>query len=261
MNVRWPAFLEGAYLAGGADYPAVSAVFVCFDDDSLGLRTALALHHRLAGHETPVVVRMAESGGLAALLEPESDGRGVFANLHAFGLLDHTCSPEVILGGTHEVLARAIHEEYVRRGEDAGDSLETNPALAPWEELPEDLRQSNFAQADHIGAKLRAVDCALVPLTDWNAAAFRFADAEVERLAQMEHDRFVAERLAAGWRSAPGPKDIHAKTSPTLVPWQELPENERVKDYAAVHDLPAFLARAGFQIVRTAASPADSAPV
>jgi len=44
MNVRWPEFYEGAFLIGNADRPPVSAVFVCFDDDSLALRTGLAMH-------------------------------------------------------------------------------------------------------------------------------------------------------------------------------------------------------------------------
>ena len=255
MDVRWPEFEAGAFLEEGPGYPAVSAIFVCFDDDSLGLATALALGHRLRERQVPVIVRMAEAGGLAALIQPGAgDGMG-FANLHAFGLLDHTCSPEVILGGTHQLLARAIHEGYVRRGLTAGETLETNPSLAPWEELPEDLRQSNFAQADFIGAHLHALGYELEPLTDWDAAALSFSEEEVERLAQMEHERFVAERLAAGWLAAPDAKDLRGKASPSLGPWADLPEDIKERDRATVRRIPQFLAGVGWEARRGADLP------
>jgi len=255
MDVRWPEFEGGAFLEKGPGYPAVSAIFVCFDDDSLGLATALALGHRLRERQVPVIVRMAEAGGLAALIQPGAGGGKGFANLHAFGLLDRTCSPEVILGGTHQLLARAIHDGYVRRGQAAGETLETNPSLLPWEELPEDLRQSNFAQADFIAAHLHALGYELEPLTDWDAAALRFPEGEVERLARMEHERFVAERLAAGWHAAPDSKDLRGKASPGLAPWAELPEDMKERDRAAVRRIPQFLAGVGWQVRRGADLP------
>ena len=133
MNVRWPEFYEGAFLAGSVARPPVTAVFVCFDDDSLRLRTGLAIHQRRAwsAGPTPIVVRMAEAGGLARLIAPDGAGddhqTATSANLHAFGLLDHTCTPEAILGGTHEVLARGLHEVYVQQQEALGGTSVTNP--------------------------------------------------------------------------------------------------------------------------------------
>lgn len=250
INVHGPEFLEASYLEGGTDYPGVEAVFVCFDDDSLALRTGLALHHRLLRGSAPVIVRVAEAGGIAALLEPGVDGSGVFANVHAFGLLDHTCNPAAILGGTHDVLARAMHEDYVRRQLAAGDTPATNPSLVPWEELPDDFRQSNLGQADSIAIHLHALGYGLAPLTDWDAITFCFKPDEVERLAQLEHARFVAERQAAGWRYHAGPKDAKAKVSPDLVDWAKLPKAERDKNCATVADLPSVLAQAGFQIIK-----------
>ena len=179
MNVRWPEFYEGAFLAGSADRPPVSAVFVCFDDDSLGLRTGLAIHQRLlhtSAGPIPVVVRMAEASGLARLVAPDGDGHQApaFANLHAFGLLDHTCTPEAILGGTHEVLARGLHEVYVQQQRTLGHTSATNKSLVEWDQLPEALRESNRAEADGIfrhladvGLHANPVDrlgCCVLPL-------------------------------------------------------------------------------------------------
>jgi hypothetical protein len=97
----------------------------------------------------------------------------------------------------------------------------------------------------------------LAPLADWDAAFFRFPEAEVERLAESEHDRFVAERMRQGWRYTSGPKDIQARLSPALRPWAELPKEEQRKNCVMMRELLASLARAGFQIIRL---PCASAP-
>ncbi len=86
-----------------------------------------------------------------------------------------------------------------------------------------------------------------------DAAAFKLTLAEVERLAEMEHERWCAERTREGWRyGPPSPSDKARKTHPDLVAWAALPEGERAKNRVAVRELPRFLARAGFQIDRLA---------
>ena len=56
-----------------------------------------------------------------------------------------------------------------------------------------------------------------MPLTALDADSFAFTPEEVERLAEMEHERWLAERRALGW--TPGPRDPQKKTNPNLVPW------------------------------------------
>ena len=102
-----------------------------------------------------------------------------------------------------EMLARAIHEDYVRKQDEKGHAPVDNPSMVPWDELPEQLRESNRRQAEHIATKLRAIGCGIVPLTDAHGNSFTFDSREVERLARMEHERWWRERDAAGWTSAP----------------------------------------------------------
>ncbi len=248
MDIRWPEFEHAGFLIDSDGHCDVTAVYICLDNDSLGLRTGLTLLQRVRGQNIPIIVRMAYETGLALLLRgTESSG---FDNLHAFGLVERTCQPELVLGGTHEILARAIHESYVRHQQQLGESAETNPSIVYWEELPEELKESNRCQADHIMVKVAAVGCGIAPLTDWDAEQFQFTTEEIERMAQMEHQRFVEERLRAGWTYAPGPQSIERRTSPILVPWDELPECEKEKDRDMVRELPRFLARAGLQVYR-----------
>ena len=255
LDVSSPQFEEGSFLFGEGGCCDVSYVYVCLDEDSSALSAALTLHHRLKDHTIPIVVRMRHEAGLGTLLGAKPGGQ--FETLHAFGLLDRTCKPDLLFAGTHEVLARAFHEHYVQKRQEEeeeeeekgeGPSREADPAMADWEELGEDYKYSNRHQAGHIGEKLRAIDCVLAPLTDWDAEDFPFRAEEVERLAKMEHERFVDERRSRGWRE--GPRDPDARTSPYLGSWEELPPKIQDRDRDAVLALPRILARAGFQIVR-----------
>jgi hypothetical protein len=248
MDICSPEFERARFLFTSDGDCDVTAVCVCLDNDSLGLTAGLGLLQRVRGHDVPIVVRLEHETGLATLLRGAEEG--AFQDLHGFGLLDRTCQPEMILGGTHEILARAIHEEYVRRQKGLGDTPESNPVLVPWDELPEDLKESNRQQADHIGVKLKAIGYGIAPLTDWDAERMQFTAQQVELMAQMEHRRFVEERLSAGWTYAPGDKDMRRKTSPILVAWEELSESEKEKDRNPVRELPHFLARAGLQVCR-----------
>jgi hypothetical protein len=154
--------------------------------------------------------------------------------------------------------AKAMYDAYVKQQRAKGETRETNPSLIPWREVPAAQKESSRAQAAHIGVKLAAVGCSLGPLTDWEADKFTFRDEEVELLSRMEHDRWVDERKKAGWTL--GLKDPDKKTTPVLVPWEELDQEAKDLDRLFVHGLPKFLAKAGFQIVRIS-KPGDGEPV
>lgn len=250
-DVTSPAFLRAPWLSAEQQDGTIDVAYVCLDDDGLALRTGLALRQALSYDSTPIVVRVSEVQGIAQLLGDRASGTGTFGNLRVFGLLERTCTPQLVLGGTHEILARAIHEEYLRQQRAAGESLASNPSMVPWESLSAEKQESNRRQADHIGVKLREIGYGLAPLSDWDAAAsMMFTPDQVERLARLEHERWSAEVTAEGWTFAQGPRDSARRTHPSLVSWELLPESEREKDRNTVRELPAFLARAGFQIYR-----------
>jgi len=145
-----------------------------------------------------------------------------------------------------EAVARAIHQAYRRN--QVEEHAKSNPSLKGWDELPETLKHSNRAQADHIFEKLTLIGCGVRPLADPAPAAELTAD-EVERLAEFEHGRWNAERLAEGWRWAEQ-KDVARKLTPYLVPWSALPDGVKKWDRDAVREIPALLAQIGLKIAR-----------
>lgn len=250
IDVQSQEFERAQFLLDARERCDVTRVYVCLGNDSLAVSTALTLLRRIRGRPIPIVVRLTRDEGLAMLLRGEGAAAHAFDQLHAFGLLDRICNAELLRFGTYETLARTIHEDYVRQQERAGQTPRTNRSMVPWDQLPDGLQESNRRQAEHIGEKLRAVGCALAPLADWDADAFAFTPPEIELLAEMEHDRWVAERLGDGWVYAPGLKDVERRTSPDLVGWDDLSGDTREKDRDTVRRLPAVLAQAGFQLER-----------
>jgi len=150
-----------------------------------------------------------------------------------------------------EPITRALHEAYLAHRVAGQESAETNPSLQPWEQLPEHLKDSNRVAARQIWGRLEALGYAIVP-ADAPGDPVTFADLEPSAglMARLGHIRWVNERLAAGWAYAPGPKDLVRRTHPSLVPWDELPEEERVKDREQLRDLFPILERFGLKVVR-----------
>lgn len=146
-----------------------------------------------------------------------------------------------------EAVARAIHEEYLRYR--ARHPIQSDPSAAAWDELPEELKESNRRQADNIIVKLDRIGCRVHWVTGREVVRLRMTRREIETLAEMEHTRWREERCRAGWR--PGRiRNSRRKISPYLTPWGELADEVRELDRELVRRIPDILARAGLEIER-----------
>lgn len=152
------------------------------------------------------------------------------------------------LGPALNTIAEQIHANYIRRHKDRKSA--DDPAMSSWEKLAENVRESNRQQAAHIPLKLRHIAKGFVP----NPGTFRNEEFDVdtvEKLAILEHDRWMAERIMDGWRYA-AQRDHARKRSPYLVSWDELAKlegNPQEWDREAVRDIPEILQNAGWQII------------
>lgn len=249
MDIESPEFQRAKYLFKSTQNPDITNIFICLNNDSFGLAAALVLQNQMKDKKIPIVIRMETDGGLATLLG-EKSAQEEFIHLSAFGLLDRTCEPELLLGGVNETLARAAHQEYAAMQLEAGKTNITNPTIVPWEELNEEIKESNRLQADHIIIKMKAIGCTIAPLIDWDAELFTFTSEEIELMAEMEHKRWLSERLDAGWTYTAGEKNIKKKTNPYLVSWSNLAEEIRKIDRDIVIQIPKFLSKVDLQVYR-----------
>jgi hypothetical protein len=98
LDVRQPQFAGGAFLQdldGGSE---LTAAYVCLGDDALGMYAGLALVEMLKPRRVPIVVRMSERAGLATALRAQQSDPGFVDGLQAVGLVELTCTAELVLG-------------------------------------------------------------------------------------------------------------------------------------------------------------------
>ena len=240
------AFLCAAEVLRADRGPAT--VYLSDADEGTLLELALGLRDLARATKSRIVVCTNQANGLASMLSATGSGSELEPIL-VVALARETCTSDLVDRGVYELLGRAIHDAYVRSRLAEGSLPEGDPALAPWGELPESLRDSNRAQAEHIGVKLHAVGCDLVPSDGSTLGVFEFTNPEIELLGRMEHDRWMDERRRAGWRKG-AKRDPYARTSPYLVDWEQLPDDIRERDRETVRGLPDLVGRAGFRIVR-----------
>jgi hypothetical protein len=69
-----------------------------------------------------------------------------------------------------------------------------------------------------------------------------------ERLAANTHDLWATQRLEEGWSYGPH-RDDQNKRHPCLLPYRELPENEREYDRIAVLGTLKAILRLGYKII------------
>ncbi len=251
IRTDWPEFQKAANWECQNGFPQVTHAYICLEDPAIGLHAGFTLLQTLAEQKIKIMVRMTEDAGLAKFLQETRNTGEAISNFEAFGLLEQTCKIGLFDDGTHESLARAIHEAYVRDQVGSGRTDQNDPSLAEWDRLAIHLRQSNRHQADHIGIKLKAVGCDIIPWREYGAENFAFRENEIEKMARMEHERWCQERERTGWRFH-AERDKVNKLHPDLLPWDDprLSLETKEKNRQEVRLIPALLAYVGFQVYR-----------
>jgi len=128
------------------------------------------------------------------------------------------------------------------------DTKKQHPLLTEYANLEETYKDANRTTVRNIPRKLAAVGCAMTPTTGIEPAV-PFTAEEIERMAEVEHELWMEDRYAAGFRPGnPTPSD--PKRSAYLLPWKEVPENIKAIDRDLVRSIPEVLAKAGYAVVR-----------
>jgi hypothetical protein len=239
LDVTSPAF--DRILERNPALADVDIAYVCFDDDNLTVTTTLNLLDQARGR-FPIVARVSHrSAGLAAMLEGAHSGYADSAVFRPLSLAQ-ACRDDLVLEGIRGQLARQVHEQY-RRGGPGG------PFDVPWGELPDEGRGRNLLHAAAIASQLDAVGYQLGPLIDWGTPPVELSEAEIERMAKLEHERWVGERTQEGWRQEAEP-DYESRVHPDIVAWEELPRDRQDINRRLVAARPAMLAEVGIEISR-----------
>jgi hypothetical protein len=177
---------------------------------------------------------------------------------------------EKLAEAAHKVYCQGLRKSGYRYGPVTDDGRKISSALVDYAKLPEDLKEQNRDNVRDIPNKLALIGYVMIQARS-NEPPFGFPGPDLGRLAEMEHNRWMKAKIAAGWRHGLE-RDAAEKLNPALLLWRpypeaelarifapselaaigpgELPEAEKVKDYDLVRAIPDILKEAGFAIVK-----------
>jgi len=191
-----------------------------FDQDQNNLNAALELLNKTKHAAFSIYVLNAEGKGLRKLIRSSEE----IDRIKFFGQMEDICNLEFITGEKQDKLAQAIHDDY--RKLLSGANSESSLYTSDWSTLSEDAKDASRAQADHIPYKF------LLTEREWpvlDPQKISFSQEEVETLAIIEHNRWMAHRYINGWDFGETRND-ELKLHPSLIPWEILSESEKQKD-------------------------------
>jgi hypothetical protein len=217
-------------------------------DDPVNLSLAIDLAKKTDPKTSRLLVFQTRKAGLGALFSSEYLSEDVRSRVHAFGALEDIYSLDVLLHEPQDVIARALHQDYLNTQEETGHMPRSKPALFSWEELEEKYRDSNRRAADHIDVKLRSIGLEVKPL-EGESLGFFDNDPRVELLAQMEHESWSADTLLQGYTYGRIRDEVSAnKKHDCLLPWDSLSKDTKEWDRKQILAIPRALKRAGMGI-------------
>lgn len=152
------------------------------------------------------------------------------AYLQAFGAVEAVSTRALIIDGLLDrgaaVAHRLYEEEMLHRDV---DMRELEAVKKTWDDVPETYRNANRAVADSALVKLWDAGWKPAP-ADQRAGEVhpKIAPELLQKLSVVEHSRWVAERLLAGWR--PGVRNNKLMTHNDIVPWDALTPEVRERD-------------------------------
>jgi hypothetical protein len=149
-------------------------------------------------------------------------------------------------------VAQAIHEDYLAQRKKEGTYDPKTRSHQPWDELEEDLKDSNREQARAIPKRLATAGYFIRKTSSTPAPVpIELDEYLVDDLAREEHERWRAEKLRQGWVYGPKRNDKR-RIHHCLVLWTDdrLGEDQKEKDRQAIRAMPKYVAAAGYKVVR-----------
>jgi RyR domain/ATPase family associated with various cellular activities (AAA) len=161
---------------------------------------------------------------------------------------------DIIDANMIDLLARTIHADYVKNREAKGDTVESNPSMVAFDELSDEMKESNIDNARSIPRKLKKIKHGIRRLSlDAKPTITEFSPKDIENMAKMEHSRWNWFHYLRGWILAPEKKK-DKKEHNCLLPWEPffeggecLSDDYKEYDRETVRLIPQLLEQAGFE--------------
>lgn len=144
-------------------------------------------------------------------------------------------------------LAIAVHDHYNQT------SLRIHPekqlTYPTFTDLPAEKQAYNLRVVSEWPRMLAKVNCEIKPADSPGEKITAFTPAEIEVLAECEHDRWTLSRREFGWKYGPV-YDEAARTHPEMIPYAGLSEEVKEFDRDPARDIPTLLKTIGKGVFR-----------
>jgi hypothetical protein len=156
---------------------------------------------------------------------------------------------EKLAAAAHEVFCEGLKKKGYRYGPQTDARRKKHSSLLPYDKLPEDEKEQNRINVRDIVNKLSLAGYRMRPSRS-HEHPFNFPDGDLDTLSQLEHDHWMKDKLDSSWQVA-DKTDKVKKLHKALVPWIDLPEEEKEKDREMVRSIPRILAKAGYAVEKS----------
>lgn len=197
----------------------ICRLIICFDNEVEGFEYLTRVLQLGLDRHFPILFCAPHNAGLISLFRGSNFFRE-FPAITFFDVLENVFQHHVLIDSKNDDLAKRIHAYYL-------SIYPASPNNRTWEQLTEDIRDSNRLAADHMAIKERATG----RLRKKNPSV---GDEKLFGiLAQMEHNRWYSEKMLAGYvrdaRAVPRSKTEQEvrKLHPLLLSWEELDTDNR----------------------------------
>lgn len=125
-----------------------------------------------------------------------------------------------------------------------------NRVFVPWESLDETTRDGTWSLVSRNLCNLQQTGFEIRRSKSRDASESELTAADIEFLAEAEHDGWCRERIALGWRYGPL-RDNAARLHPVLISWSALAEDDRNKERTLFRDVARAFCNSGYEIRRS----------
>lgn len=242
------------YITSWAQNDEIMAISVCFRNSDTSLYVGLNFPYTVYEKRIPVLIRQENLHGFASSINSLSK----FDKVRFFGMLENTFS----LNFDRDRYAKIIHNDYLKLLESNNSRDYVNPSHQDWIDLPEQYRWSNRYLVDIYPVKIRMLEKTSMIFTKinvvkylkllnevmtifyepvsknqekrnvlWSSLSMEKQEIakDIERMALIEHNRWIAEKILAGWEYSPN-RDNNRLLHNDIMTFEELTEEKKMHD-------------------------------
>lgn len=235
------------------DEEQVVSIAVCLRDLDESISAGFNLPLDVFKREIPIFIRQELIHGYSGIFTNNKMADLVkYKNIYFFGSLENSCDD---LDFKRDYYAKKVHLDYINSMQESGEFSHNDPNHRDWEHLPEQIKWSNRYAVDFYPVKWRILeDNSRLLQEKYNYDLAKYVRdfssifnsikennydksdekvkgflEDIELLARVEHYRWSAERILAGWKYGEK-KDSVTKENPSLVPYDSLSEDIKKLD-------------------------------